>query len=110
MTWFFSVFANEHVHKLQGLNKSLRFSYFTAQLMVFDGLFARDDLDKLLSYVKEDARVFYDNHLDEDSDNVNWIMAFEIPQFTRLRLWPIIRDAAQFLTGKLLLLLVVKRQ
>ena len=59
------------------------------KILVFDGLFEKEDLDKLRSVVLKYGTYYYDDSEDEDSDNVQWIAGFTVDSYIRSRMWNI---------------------
>ena len=61
---------------------------------MFDGLFTRDVLDRLRSVTLNHGVYFYDDSYDKDSDNVQWIAAFDVDKYVLSRMWGITRDVS----------------
>jgi len=68
---------------------------------VFDGLFAKEDLDALRTQTIKYGKYFYDDRLDSQSDNVQWIAGFNVDRFVNSRFWPVIHQVAEHATGTL---------
>nr|XP_006820061.1 PREDICTED: uncharacterized protein LOC102810274 [Saccoglossus kowalevskii] len=51
------------------------------RIVVLDGLFNNDDLDSLRRYTLKYANYFYDDSLDLESDNVQWIAGYEVDDY-----------------------------
>ena len=57
-------------------------------MMVIDGVFDPDEILSLRSFVLENhALMFYDNSLDSDTDNVQWITAINVDEFVKTNMW-----------------------
>ena len=74
-------------------------SYYFEQLAVFDGLFNKDDLDKLRSYTQRYGKYYSDDSVDLTSDNVQWIAGFPVNEFVKTKLWKVIEQVATFFSG-----------
>ena len=64
---------------------------------MFDGLFTSDMLDQLRSAILNHGVYFYDDSYDKESDNVQWIAAFEVDKYVQSRMWGITRDVSMYL-------------
>ncbi|XP_022090064.1 uncharacterized protein LOC110978974 [Acanthaster planci] len=69
------------------------------KIFVFDDLFSTEDLDKLRSFTVRHGHYFFDDSIDTDSDNVQWIAAFNIDDYVRSRMWNITRRVARYVSG-----------
>ncbi|XP_028394289.1 uncharacterized protein LOC114518487 isoform X2 [Dendronephthya gigantea] len=69
------------------------------KIFVFDGLFKRDVLDQLRSVILNYGVYYYDDSYDEESDNVQWIAAFNVDEYVQSRMWGITREIAEFVSG-----------
>ena len=69
------------------------------KIFVFDGLFTKDLLDQLRSAILNHGVYFYDDSYDKESDNVQWIAAFEVDKYVQSRMWRITKDVATFVSG-----------
>lgn len=59
------------------------------KIFVFDDLFTRDVLDHLRSVVLNYGVYYYDDSYDEESDNVQWIAAFDVDKYVQSHMWGI---------------------
>ncbi|XP_033642095.1 uncharacterized protein LOC117302311 [Asterias rubens] len=69
------------------------------KIYVFDDLFSKEDLDKLRTFTVDHGNYFFDDSIDADSDNVQWIAAFSIDNFTQTTVWNITRQVAKYVSG-----------
>ena len=60
-------------------------------MTVVDGVFDYDETLSLRSFVLNNhAPMYYDNSLDSDSDNVQWITGINAYEFVRTNMWGIL--------------------
>ena len=57
------------------------------RIVVFDGLFSKDDLDNLRRAILNYGVYYYDDSYDEESDNVQWIAGFEVDDYIKSNMW-----------------------
>ncbi|XP_038078871.1 uncharacterized protein LOC119746140 [Patiria miniata] len=69
------------------------------KVFVFDDLFSSEDLDKLRKFTANHGNYFFDDSIDSDSDNVQWIAGFNIDDFVQSRMWNITRQVARYVSG-----------
>lgn len=67
------------------------------KILVFDDLFDKEDLDKLRAFIFKHGTYYYDDsdEGDNDSDNVQWIVGFEINDYIQSRLWNIMQQVCE---------------
>ena len=66
------------------------------KIFVFDNLFPKDLLDHMRAHVLKYGTYFYDDSIDEESDNVQWIAGLDMPLYLKSPYWKIIH-AVSFL-------------
>ena len=69
------------------------------KIFVFDGLFNETELAIVRSYIIDYGRYYYDDSLDHDSDNVQWISGYEVQAFVTTKYWGIVRQVAKYVSG-----------
>jgi len=69
------------------------------KIYVFDDLFPKDLLDHMRAHVLKYGTYFYDDSIDEESDNVQWIAGLDMPLFLKSPYWKIISAVAKFVSG-----------
>ncbi|XP_062506019.1 uncharacterized protein LOC134182606 [Corticium candelabrum] len=69
------------------------------KIFVFDDLFNRTELDVVRSYIIDYGKYYYDDSLDRDSDNVQWISGYEIDAFVGTKYWGVVRQIANYVSG-----------
>lgn len=74
------------------------------KIFVFDGLFTRETLDHLRSIILNYGVYYYDDSYDEESDNVQWIAAFNVDEYVRSRMWGITREVSRSLPNLVLVM------
>ena len=62
------------------------------RILVFDDLFTKDVLDYLRNVILNYGVYYYDDSYDEESDNVQWIAAFDVDKYVQSRMWGITRE------------------
>lgn len=65
------------------------------KIYVFDDLFPKDLLDHMRAHVLKYGTYFYDDSIDEESDNVQWIAGLDMPMFLKSPYWKIIRAVSK---------------
>lgn len=75
------------------------------KIFVFDGLFEKEDLDKLRSLVLKYGTYYYDDSEDDSSDNVQWIAGFSVDSYIKSRIWNITHQVLRIFTLVLVSLL-----
>ena len=76
--------------------------YMTSEkkgIIVFDDLFSKDELDQLRSHIISHGRYLYQDGLEWDSDNVQWITGYSVQDFVRTTYWLKIRQVARYVSG-----------
>lgn len=84
------------------IEKHKKFEYTTEdgrKIFVFDNLFPDDLLDHMRKFVLEYGTYFYDDSIDSDSDNVQWVAGFLLDPYVKSPYWKIIQKAAHESTG-----------
>ncbi len=82
-----------HVKKL-----SSNCSFFQGEkIFVFDDLFPVDLLDHMRAHVLKYGTYFYDDSIDDESDNVQWIAGFDMPLYTKSPYWKIIHAVRYYI-------------
>ena len=72
-------------------HKCLSTVFFKGEkIYVFDDLFPKDLLDHMRAHVLKYGTYFYDDSIDEESDNVQWIAGLDMPLFLKSPYWKII--------------------
>ena len=61
------------------------------KIFIFDDLFPKDILDGLRSFVLKYGTYFYDDSVDSDSDNVQWVAGFHLDPYIKSPYWQIIQ-------------------
>ena len=64
------------------------------KIVVFDDLFTRDVLDNLRSVILNYGVYFYDDSYEVESDNVQWIAAFDVDKYVQSKMWGITSDVS----------------
>ncbi|XP_071486638.1 uncharacterized protein [Diadema antillarum] len=98
----FSEMKGSEVKSLQDVRSRLTMNFTTHQgkrVYVFDGIFNEEDLMKLRNFVPRHGHFYFDDSLDLDSDNVQWIAGFKIDDYAGSKMWPATRKVAQFVSG-----------
>ncbi|XP_067048677.1 uncharacterized protein [Acropora muricata] len=72
------------------------------RILVFDDLFDKEDLDKLRVFIFKHGTYYYDDsdEGDSDSDNVQWIAGFEINDYIKSRLWNVMQQTLEHISGR----------
>ncbi len=58
---------------------------------MFDNLFPIDLLDHMRAHVLKYGTYFYDDSIDSESDNVQWIASLDMPMYLESPYWKIIK-------------------
>ncbi|XP_054768909.2 uncharacterized protein LOC129276552 [Lytechinus pictus] len=98
----FSEMKGSKVKSIEDVANCLTKNYTTSQgkrLYIFDGLFDADDLMKLREFVPKHGTFYYDDSLDLDSDNVQWIAGFPIESYVQGKMWTPTQKVAEFISG-----------
>ncbi len=66
------------------------------RLYVFDNLFPVELLDHVRAYVLKYGTYFYDDSIDSDSDNVQWIAGHDMYRYIESPYWKIIKAVRHF--------------
>ena len=61
------------------------------KIFVFDNLFPKELLDHLRSFVLKYGSYFYDDSIDSDSDNVQWIAGFLLKPYLLSPYWKVVK-------------------
>ena len=61
------------------------------KLFVFDNVFPKDVLDHLRSFVLNYGTYYYDDSVDEGSDNVQWIAGFSLEEYLQSPYWKVVK-------------------
>ena len=61
------------------------------KIFVYDDLFPQDMLDHLQGFVLKHGSYFYDDSIDSESDNVQWIAGFLIDPYVKSAYWKIVQ-------------------
>jgi Rps23 Pro-64 3,4-dihydroxylase Tpa1-like proline 4-hydroxylase len=69
------------------------------KIFVFDGLFNETELAIVRSYIIDYGRYYYDDSLDHDSDNVQWISGYKVDAFVSTKFWGIVHQVATYVSG-----------
>eukprot|EP00794_Sanderia_malayensis_P015297 gene15297-16874_t len=69
------------------------------KIYVFDDLFPVELLDHMRSHVLKYGTYYYDDSIDQDSDNVQWIAGLDMPDYLKSPYWKVIQAVATFVTG-----------
>ena len=76
------------------IDKHKKFEYTTKtdgrKLWVFDDLFPQETLDHLRSFVLKFGTYYYDDSIDGESDNVQWVAGFRLDPYIKSPYWKII--------------------
>ena len=67
------------------------------KIFVFDNLFPKELLDHLRSFVLKYGSYFYDDSIDSDSDNVQWIAGFLLKPYLKSPYWKIVKKVLLYL-------------
>ncbi|XP_065060932.1 uncharacterized protein LOC135688140 [Rhopilema esculentum] len=84
------------------VSKHLFANYSTLKgekIFVFDNLFPKDLLDHMRAHVLKYGTYFYDDSIDEESDNVQWIAGLDMPLYLKSPYWKIIHAVAKYASG-----------
>jgi len=76
------------------IDKHKKFEYTTKRdgrkIFVFDDLFPKEILDKLRTFVLKYGTYFYDDSIDNESDNVQWVAGFLLDPYIKSPYWKVI--------------------
>lgn len=64
------------------------------KVVAFDNLFTEDELLALRQYIVSHGKVHYDDQIDIYSDNVQWILGFDVSRFVLSKIWTIIKKVS----------------
>ena len=70
-------------------------NYSTLQgdkIFVFDNLFPTELLDHIRNHVLKYGTYFYDDSIDEESDNVQWVAGFLMQEYILSPYWKIVKE------------------
>ncbi|XP_030842505.1 uncharacterized protein LOC753783 isoform X2 [Strongylocentrotus purpuratus] len=98
----FTEMKGSEVKTVEDVANCVTKNYTTSQgkrLYIFDGLFNADDLMKLREFVPKHGKFYFDDSLDLDSDNVQWIAGFPIDSYVQGKMWTATQKVAEFVSG-----------
>ncbi|KAI8479615.1 hypothetical protein Bbelb_426330 [Branchiostoma belcheri] len=68
--------------------------------VVLDNLFDEEDLSALRTFTIKYGHYFFDDSIDLDSDNVQWIAGFPVESYVKSKMWNITSQVVEHVSGK----------
>eukprot|EP00058_Branchiostoma_floridae_P025287 XP_002610777.1 hypothetical protein BRAFLDRAFT_126315 [Branchiostoma floridae] len=68
--------------------------------VVLDNLFDEEDLSALRTFTIKYGQYFFDDSIDLDSDNVQWIAGFPVESYVKSKMWNITSQVVEHVSGK----------
>ncbi|XP_066295870.1 uncharacterized protein [Branchiostoma lanceolatum] len=68
--------------------------------VVLDNLFDEEDLSALRTFTIKYGQYYFDDSIDLDSDNVQWIAGFPVESFVKSKMWNITSQVIEHVSGK----------
>ena len=69
------------------------------KIFVYDNLFSEDLLAHLRAFVLKYGSYFYDDSIDSESDNVQWIAGFLLNPYIKSPYWKIVQSVSMLVLG-----------
>ena len=72
------------------------------KIVVYDNLFPKLLLDHLRDFVLKFGKYYYDDSIDEHSDNVQWIAGFDLDEFIGSPYWAVVKKVSKYVIYRLM--------